>query len=158
MSMDKDSLLIGHCTVICAKKIQSRSNGQKWYLNMFEHYHWHGNVVLLRNYFHWLHCKLSKSQLPTDIFVLVIVFPWNAPWPMIGWLCSVYCLISCISRTGHRTDHSQQLQGWLNERRCYFVTTSLIGWAQNYNQPWISTIVPLHAIILRNSIIWLTKA
>ena len=23
-----------------------------------------------------------------------------------------------------------------NERRCYFVTTSLIGWVQTYNQPW----------------------
>ena len=24
-----------------------------------------------------------------------------------------------------------------NERRCYFVTTSLIGWVQAYNQPWV---------------------
>ena len=25
-----------------------------------------------------------------------------------------------------------------NKRRCYFVTTSYIGWAQTWNQPWIS--------------------
>ena len=45
----------------------------------------------------------------------------------------------------------QELQGWelvkftgmilswrpANERRRYFVTTSLIGWAPTYNQPWI---------------------
>ena len=23
-----------------------------------------------------------------------------------------------------------------NEKRCYFVTTALIGWGQAYNQPW----------------------
>ena len=33
----------------------------------------------------------------------------------------------------------------VNERRCYFVTTSLIGWAQAYNQPCISNLFVLNA-------------
>ena len=31
-----------------------------------------------------------------------------------------------------------------NERRRYFVTTSLIGWAQTLNQPWIAKLYAIH--------------
>ena len=34
-----------------------------------------------------------------------------------------------------------------NERRCYFVTTSLIGWVQTYNHPCdTSVIIYIHTL------------
>ena len=93
---------------------------------------WHGDAMWRHN--NWVNTDSGNGLLPDDIKALPDYLDQ-------GWLIinAVWWHSSESNSTRYAEDAAwkHDILGLrpANERRCYFVTTSLIGWSQTYNRP-----------------------